>query len=74
MTQFYALLIAAALGVTIIVLMPQVMSFRISVLKVLRLSGLADWHQRHFQFLVKLMRVIVGGIVILLLYLAYNLR
>jgi len=56
MTQQLALYIIAVIVVGLILIVPQILSFRIRLLHWLRL---ADWHQRNIRILIPLFRAVL---------------
>lgn len=43
------------------VITPKVLALRVRVLNFIHLRGLADWHQRHFDGLVKYARLVLAA-------------
>ncbi len=69
--QTYYLIVAAILFV-LIPLVPQMMRLRISVLRWLRWTWLADRHERHIEGLVTAVRIILLALAVYLVVLAFS--
>ncbi len=66
--RFYYIIIAAVLMIQLPI-MPKIIRIRIAILRWLRLRWFADFHERHFNRLVPIVRVILGAIIVVLVYL-----
>lgn len=56
-TQLF-LFCATGLILLLLPLVPRILNLRIAVLRALHLYAFADWHQRHYDFLVPALRVL----------------
>ncbi|MEW6412710.1 MAG: hypothetical protein AB1483_09595 [Candidatus Zixiibacteriota bacterium] len=61
MTQQVVFVALGLVFVFMAVITPQMLTLRIRVLKFLHLRGLADWHQRNFDGLVKYARLVLAA-------------
>jgi hypothetical protein len=68
------LLLFLLIAVTMIILIPvfpQMIRFRIKVLRILKWNSLADFHERHFAQIVTIARTVIVLIIIFLMVLAF---
>ncbi|MFH1372361.1 MAG: hypothetical protein ABII79_00980 [bacterium] len=69
MSEHVYYIIVAAILAGLIPLVPRMICLRIRVLRWLRWTGIADWHQRNFKPLVIIVRVIMLTIAVVMLVL-----
>ena len=70
MSEQTLFLIFAVAILAMIPIVPKMVTFRIKVLRFLRLAGFADWHERNFRQVVIALRCIFVGLASILLWLA----
>lgn len=69
MTEQSVFIILAVVSALLIPFVPKVVTFRIKVLRFLRLVGFADWHERNFRAVVIALRSMLVVLAIALLIL-----
>ena len=72
MSETVFLFIAAAIAIGMIPLVPRMVCLKIRLLRFLRLRWFADLHERYSKGIVTAMRVIIGGIAVVLLILGFE--
>jgi len=69
MSQATALYIVAAIMLLLIPIVPKMVALRVRVLRFVRLRGLADWHERHIVGISLGIRIVLGALAALCVYL-----
>lgn len=72
MTEKVFFISAAFIMAVLIIIVPQMMSLRIRVLRWIHWNRLADWHQRNFKKLVVVVRIMIAAIIAILIILAIS--
>ena len=66
MEELLLFLLIAVIMIILIPVFPQMIRFRIKILRILRWNSLADFHERHFAQIVSIARTVIVLIVIYL--------
>jgi hypothetical protein len=69
--QMYCI-IAAVIALVLIPLVPKMICLRARVLRAVHWNSLAEWHERHLNVLVPIVRAILAAIAVVLLVLGLS--
>ena len=69
MQQSTALILLAVVVLALIPIVPKMVALRVRVLRFVRLNRLADWHERHTGAITLAVRVMLGVLAAVLVYL-----
>jgi hypothetical protein len=71
MEELLLFLLIAVIMIILIPVFPQMIRFRIKVLRILKWNSLADFHERNFAQIVIIARIVIVLIIIFLMVLAF---